>query len=280
MGLGKTLQCVSFLQYIHIHEWRFPFLVVVPNSTLENWEREFNKWAPQLHVVSNWGPQVDRDLIAKYELFQLGSDGRPKRSSSLGYSLKCHVVLASYESVMKTSEFKDVRWDCLIVDEGHRLKNDESKLFLHLKELSFDHKILLTGTPLQNNLRELFNLMNFLDPEQFQDPESLAIEYNLRDNSGSTAPTPASVKELHALLRPHFLRRIKADIDLDVPPKAEILVPVRMTPLQRQLIKELYSSNFQLIRALGSQAKARSDAAEGSLHNLLVQSRKILSHPF
>ncbi|KAI9184648.1 hypothetical protein H9P43_003703 [Blastocladiella emersonii ATCC 22665] len=296
MGLGKTVQIVTFLQYLHVHHQRFPFLVVVPNSTLDNWEREFNKWAPELHVVSSWGQAADREFILNNLILRPGAGASSRRAPSV----RCHVVLASYESVMRMDDLQRVHFDCLVVDEGHRLKNDASKLFQYLCGFSIDHKILLTGTPLQNNLRELFNLMNFLDPDQFADPEALAAQYAIgptassKDTNGNgTDATDADkddegeasekIKELHALLRPHFLRRIKTDVVLDLPAKAEILVPVRMSPLQRQLIKDIYSSNFHLLRALGESArtkKSEGKASLGSLQNILLQCRKILSHPF
>ncbi|ORZ31082.1 SNF2 family N-terminal domain-domain-containing protein [Catenaria anguillulae PL171] len=294
MGLGKTVQIVAFVQFLFAKHRRYPVLVVVPNSTLDNWEREFNKWAPQLHVVPSWGAAIDRELIAEKELFaSVGSAKKPA-------SLKCHVVLATYESVMAMDGLKRVHWDLLVVDEGHRLKNDESKLFKHLMELTFDHKILLTGTPLQNNLRELFNLMSFLEVEGFEDPEALAEAYDLdkkkvvgmskEEEEALAHQASEKIRELHDMLRPHFLRRVKTDVVLDIPPKAEILVPVRMSPLQRQLIKDLYSKNFHLLKALGVNAARASNPSAAlnnssglggsSLSNLLLQCRKVLSHPF
>ncbi|KAJ1511755.1 hypothetical protein HMI55_006475 [Coelomomyces lativittatus] len=272
MGLGKTIQVISFLIQLYHEYSRFPFLLVVPNSTLDNWSRELSVWSPDFLVVVSTGTREDREMIRKYDIF--------KGPSSK--AIKSHIVLTSYESVLLNSSFKNVQWDCLIVDEGHRLKNNKSKLFTFLKDFNVAHKLLLTGTPLQNNIQELFNLMNFMDPKQFPDPEELAMKFKM---DVGDEETKKKIDELHTLLRPHFLRRVKADVLKDMPAKAEILVPVRMTQLQKELIKDIYSSNFELLKALGKNAALTKNAKtpiirSTTLMNILMQCRKVLSHPF
>jgi hypothetical protein len=271
--LGKTIQVISFLQFIKNKYDRFPFLIIAPNSTLDNWGREFEKWAPNLHVVTMCGTPEDRMLLQKYELFAAS----PTSSTSNKYSLKCHVVLISFEVMLICSPLKQVSWDVGVIDEGHRLKNDESKLFQYLQNCKMDHRILLTGTPLQNNLRELFNIMSFVAPNEFHDPEGLRQRYDLNQEEPSAVLT-----ELHVRLRPHFLRRVKSQIAGEFSKKIDIVVPIRMSPLQRELIKDIYSTNFNLLKALGRYAekKGSGNGRNASLNNILVQCRKVLSHPY
>ncbi|KAI9141409.1 P-loop containing nucleoside triphosphate hydrolase protein, partial [Paraphysoderma sedebokerense] len=269
MGLGKTIQTVSLLSVLHHNFQQFPFLVVAPNSTLDNWVREFNKWAPQLRVVMFSGGAKDRELIRDYEIF------RPKSNTDAGGAkgLRCHVVIASYEMVWMDSCLKSVHhWDVLIVDEGHRLKNDASKLFDSLQQMNIKHRVLLTGTPLQNNVRELFNIMHFLDPLKFQNPEELASQYEDLDRD--------KLGELHEQLKPHFLRRVKSQVLRDLPPKAEIIVPVTMSPIQKGIYKDIISANCELLKALGGSSSTKSKQKNTSLQNIFLQLRKCLSHPY
>jgi len=183
MGLGKTIQMVAFVTTL-FHQLRaFPCLIVVPNSTLTNWVREFAKWAPDLRVVPYCGPQNSRSVVRDYELFHKGT-----------HDLKCHVVVTTYEMIVNPADsalFRKNSWECLVVDEGQRLKNENSLLFVKLNELVIESRVLLTGTPLQNNIRELFSLMNFLDPVKFSDVTELEKKYENLDKS--------AVEELHGV---------------------------------------------------------------------------------
>jgi chromodomain-helicase-DNA-binding protein 4 len=157
MGLGKTIQIISVIATIFKEHKRWPFLIIAPNSTLENWRREFRKWAPTLRVVAWPGTGEAREYVKEYELC------RP--TSPL--DLKAHVVITGYGTARTTVSFlRKFEWECLIVDEGQALKNDKSELFQELCTLKVQHRIILTGTPLQNNIRELFNLMQYV-PSRF-----------------------------------------------------------------------------------------------------------------
>ncbi|RCI02455.1 hypothetical protein CU098_001572, partial [Rhizopus stolonifer] len=196
MGLGKTIQIVTFLYCLFKKFSIYPFLVVVPNSTATNWIREFEKWAPEMTVAPYFGLNVARKLALHNEI--LDSHER----------IKCHVVVATYESIMESSPLHRLFWPILIVDESQRLKSDESYLFKTLSSCRVDHTVLLTGTPLQNNLKELFNIMNFIHPKAFQGSEA-------KDYENMTA---SQVEELHSRLRPHFLRRTKEEVLKELPP--------------------------------------------------------------
>jgi SNF2 family DNA or RNA helicase len=153
MGLGKTVQIIALITTIFKEHKRWPFLIIAPNSTLENWRREFRKWAPELRVVAWPGTSDAREYVREYELC------RPKNPRDL----KAHVVISGYGTARTTVSFlRKFDWEILIVDEGQALKNDKSDLFQELCTLNVHHRIVLTGTPLQNNIRELFNLMQYI----------------------------------------------------------------------------------------------------------------------
>ncbi|KAF6143662.1 hypothetical protein GIB67_021672, partial [Kingdonia uniflora] len=174
MGLGKTIQTIAFLASL-FEEKISPHLVVAPLSTLRNWEREFATWAPQMNVVMYVGSAQARAVIREYEFFFPKSHIKKHKKKKSGQvvseskqdRIKFDVLLTSYEMInLDTATLKPIRWECMIIDEGHRLKNKDSKLFLSLTQYSSNHRVLLTGTPLQNNLDELFMLMHFLDVEK------------------------------------------------------------------------------------------------------------------
>ncbi|KAJ7654999.1 SNF2 family DNA-dependent ATPase [Mycena polygramma] len=267
MGLGKTVQIATFIGKV-IQDFKAkPALVVVPNSTITNWVREFERWAPQLRVVPFYGEAKSRDVIKQYELSH-----SKKRS---GYtSAKFHVLVTTYETLTGkdfTSVFKNQpRWEILVIDEGQRLKSDSSLLFKKLNELNTLHRIIMTGTPLNNNIRELFNLMNFLDPNEWNDLEKLEQQYETL--------TEDLVKELHGKLRPYFLRRIKSQV-LKLPPKNEVIVPVSMAPLQKEIYRSILSHNLDLLNGLTGPTKANG-APKGKLNNILMHLRKCLQHPY
>ncbi|KDR85372.1 hypothetical protein GALMADRAFT_234197 [Galerina marginata CBS 339.88] len=269
MGLGKTVQIVSFLGNIAKNWNAFPALVVVPNSTITNWVREFERWAPRLRVVPFYGEKNARDVIKKFELFH-------ERSSSDNTHAKFHVLVTTYEALINGKDFTPVfknqpRWEVLVVDEGQRLKSDSSLLFKKLNELKSIHRIIMTGTPLNNNMRELFNLMNFLDPREWQDLEGLEKQHEVLDEE--------LVKQLHNRLRPYFLRRIKSEV-LDLPPKNEVIVPISMAPLQREVYRSILSNNLNILTGLKQPSAGQNAPPKTRINNVLMQLRKCLQHPY
>ncbi|OCF38336.1 hypothetical protein I317_07902 [Kwoniella heveanensis CBS 569] len=254
MGLGKTIQIASVLGYLGSSTYNiYPCLVVVPNSTITNWVREFEKWVPHMRVVPYYGESASRKIISKYELYHKGEQWKAE-------GLKAHVVLTTYDMITG-AEFRVFRgiprWEVLCIDEGQRLKSDGSLIFNRLKTLNTVHRVLLTGTPLNNNLRELFNLLNFLDPSTFSDLLDLEKRF---ENLNETL-----VQELHEMIKPYILRRIKADV-LKLPPKIEIIVPISLSPLQKQVYKGVFERNADLIQAilLARQKRLRAPVAVAS----------------
>ena len=263
MGLGKTIQIIAFLTALkHLHGC-WPFLIVVPNSTCPNWRREIKQWAPSLRVVMYFGSSEARKLALKHELFPGG-----------GKDLRCHVVVTSYDAAQDDEfrkVFRGISWAGLVVDEGQRLKNDKNILYGALSALQAPFKVLLTGTPLQNNPRELFNLLQFLDS---------SINAQAMENEYTTL-TKDNVPKLHSLLRPFFLRRTKAQVLTFLPSMAQIIVPVTMTVIQKKLYKSILAKSPELIKSIfGGSQRALKANERASLNNILMQLRKCLCHPF
>lgn len=262
MGLGKTIQVIALMASVSLHSpCAWPWLVVVPNSTCPNWRREIKKWAPEMRVVCYHGGKEPQRLAYQYELFPNGAK-----------EMKAHVVIMSYDSAQDDhtrSLFRSVQWIGMIVDEGQRLKNDENLLYGALRAMRVPWRLLLTGTPLQNNKRELFNLLQFIDPSK--NAERLDEQYAelTKDNIG----------ELHEMIKPYFLRRTKANVLKFLPPMAQIILPVSMSIVQEKLCKSIMERNPELIRAIFANTKLKSND-RGSLNNILIQLRKCLGHPF
>ncbi|EXF74111.1 SNF2 family domain-containing protein [Colletotrichum fioriniae PJ7] len=262
MGLGKTVQVVGLIStLVHGDPKCWPFLVVVPNSTCPNWRREIKQWAPDLRVVTYHGGKQAQELAYKYELFPRGSQ-----------DIKAHVVVMSYDSAQddRTKHlFRSVQWAGLVVDEGQRLKNDKSLLYTALRSMRFPFRLLLTGTPLQNNKRELFNLLQFIDPTQ----NAAKLDEEFQELNAQNLP------ELHGRIKQYFLRRTKAQVLKFLPPMAQIIVPVSMSILQEKLCKSIIAKSPDLIKAIFADDKVNKKD-RGSLNNILMQLRKCLCHPF
>ncbi|KAI6823985.1 SNF2 family DNA-dependent chromodomain-containing ATPase [Hortaea werneckii] len=262
MGLGKTIQIIGFLATLVQDHTCWPFLIVVPNATCPNWRREIKRWAPSLRVVAYYGSKESRDLAYRHELFPQGSK-----------DLRCHVVVTSYDAAADENcrkFFRSVPWQGLIVDEGQRLKNDKNMLYSALGALKAPFRILLTGTPLQNNQRELFNLLQFLD-DSYKAEE---LEERFEDL------TQEKISELHDMIRPFFLRRTKAQVLTFLPPMSQIIVPVSMSIVQKKLYRSILAKNPDLMKAIFSAEGSLKQGERGSLSNILMQLRKCLCHPF
>ena len=263
---GKTVQAIGHLAMVHERARQhgtavMPHLVVAPLSTLRNWQREFATWAPHMNTVMLIGPGPSRQMIREHELFVSGKRG----------PLKVHVVLTSYEiAIAETALLSSLDWDVVCVDEGHRLRTKESRLFEGLSGLRVSQRILLTGTPLQNKIDELFTLLFFLDPVKFPSADELQAQFD-----ADTLNKEARLSELHALLKPHLLRRVKKDVLKELPPKREIIVRVGLSPLQRSLYKATLTKNLPALRALSSR-----NAPLPKLTNVMMDLRQICCHAY
>ncbi|XP_037493790.1 protein CHROMATIN REMODELING 4 isoform X2 [Jatropha curcas] len=265
MGLGKTVSACAFISSLYFEfKASLPCLVLVPLSTMPNWVAEFALWAPNLNVVEYHGCAKARAIIRQYEWH--GSDPNETNKKTAAY--KFNVLLTTYEMVLAdSSHLRGVPWEVLVVDEGHRLKNSESKLFSLLNTFSFQHRVLLTGTPLQNNLGEMYNLLNFLQPASFPSLSSFEEKFN-------DLTTAEKVEELKKLVAPHMLRRLKKDAMQNIPPKTERMVPVELTSIQAEYYRAMLTKNYQVLRNIGK------GVAQQSMLNIVMQLRKICNHPY
>eukprot|EP00250_Pteridium_aquilinum_P017954 c23861_g1_i1 orf=626-5110(-) len=277
MGLGKTIQSIAFLASLMDEGASVPHLVVAPLSTLRNWEREFSTWVPHINVVMYVGTAQARTVIRDLE-FYLPKEKAPQKKKRQKKKpmipvkqnkqdrIKFDVLLTSYEMInLDSTVLKAIKWECLIVDEGHRLKNKDSKLFQTLHQYNTRHRVLLTGTPLQNNLDELFMLMHFLDAGKFARLEDFQEEF--KDLSQEE-----QVGRLHKMLAPHLLRRVKKDVMKDLPPKKELILRVELSPLQKDYYKAILTRNYQLL--------SRKGGPQISLNNVVMELRKLCGHPY
>ncbi|KAJ1526021.1 hypothetical protein ONE63_009194 [Megalurothrips usitatus] len=231
MGLGKTIQTICTLYYLFMEYQLYgPFLLVVPLSTMTSWQREFAQWAPDINVVTYLGDVNSRTIIREYEWWFMGS----KR-------LKPNAVLTTYEIVLKDKVFLGSQsWAALMVDEAHRLKNDDSLLYKALKEFQTNHRLLITGTPLQNSLKELWALLHFIMPAKFESWEAFEREHDDSAKKGYA--------KLHKQLEPYIIRRVKKDVEKSLPAKVEQILRVEMTTVQKQYYKWILTKNYNALR--------------------------------
>lgn len=258
MGLGKTVVSMATICDLHdtLGESCRPILVVAPLSTLGNWEREAAFWVPHLNTVAYFGNQEARRIIRKYELGSVPKNKPPHFD----------VLLTSYELVTRdSSDIMKFDWECLIVDEGHnRLKSQASALFSALFPANTDHRILLTGTPLQNNLSELKSLLQFIQVREDVD----ALDFEEGDLSADR------VQSIRKILAPHILRRKLQDVHLDMPAKKEVVVWCGLSPLQKSYLQWVLTRNFALLNhGLSGSSKRR-------LMNVAMECRKACNHPY
>ncbi|TDL15839.1 SNF2-family ATP dependent chromatin remodeling factor snf21 [Rickenella mellea] len=273
MGLGKTIQTISLITFlIETKRQRGPYLVIVPLSTMTNWTGEFAKWAPDVKMISYKGNPTQRRFL--------------QNDIRMG---QFQVLLTTYEYIIKDRPIlSKMKWVHMIIDEGHRMKNTQSKLSQTLSMYYHSrYRLILTGTPLQNNLPELWSLLNFVLPKVFNSVKSFDEWFNTPfANSGAQdkielneEETLLIIRRLHKVLRPFLLRRLKKDVESELPDKVEKIVKVRMSALQTQLYKQM--KKFKMI-ADGKEAKGgRQGGVKGlGLSNELMQLRKICQHPY
>ncbi|XP_013134989.1 PREDICTED: chromodomain-helicase-DNA-binding protein 1 isoform X3 [Papilio polytes] len=254
MGLGKTIQTICFLYYLFKSQQLYgPFLCVVPLSTMTAWQREFEQWAPDVNVVTYIGDVVSRNIIRQFE-WSFASSKR----------LKFNAILTTYEILLKDRQFlKSYSWACLLVDEAHRLKNDDSLLYKALKEFDTNHRLLVTGTPLQNSLKELWALLHFIMPYKFESWEEFEKDHEDAATKG--------YEKLHKQLEPFIIRRQKKDVEKSLPAKVEQILRVEMTSIQKQYYKWILTKNYSALRK----------GVKGSINtfiNIVIELKKCCNH--
>ncbi|CAH1259651.1 unnamed protein product [Diabrotica balteata] len=269
MGLGKTIQTIVFLYSLYKEgHCKGPFLISVPLSTIINWEREFENWAPDFYCITYVGDKDCRAVIRENELsFEDGAVRGSRASRIRAGSIKFNVLLTSYELISIDSAcLGSIEWAVLVVDEAHRLKSNQSKFFKILNSYNIAYKLLLTGTPLQNNLEELFHLLNFLNGQKFNDLQNFQAEF-------ADISKEDQVKKLHEMLGPHMLRRLKADVLKSMPSKSEFIVRVELSPMQKKYYKYILTRNYEALNPKGGGQSV-------SLLNIMMDLKKCCNHPY
>ncbi|CAH6719688.1 uncharacterized ATP-dependent helicase Irc5p [[Candida] jaroonii] len=289
MGLGKTIQCIAFISFLIENGVPGPYLIVAPLSTISNWENEFKKFSPKLKVLRHTGTKEER-----LGLEIAGND----------------IVLTSFElSIKDFSKLSKTNWKFLIIDEGHRLKNMDCILIQVLKRLNVSNRLLITGTPLQNNLKELWSLLNFILPDIFHDLQLFQQWFNFDDllSVGENKEMEMFIrkqlqsnliKNLHTILSPFILRRLKRDVIRNLPPKKEYLIHIELSDYQKKMyndtldgklfesICELYFKDYKKFNRVRSnnenalQERIDKEVRALSLRNTIMQLRQICNSPY
>jgi len=268
MGLGKTLQTISFLGWLKQEKHvSWPFLVVVPLSTIAAWQREFARWLPEFNVICYVGDAKSRDMIRKYELYR-------ERGSGVD-AIRFTVLLTTPELILAdAAEFAGIRWAMLVVDEAHRLKNEQSALSNTLASLTTANRLLITGTPLQNSIRELWALLHFLHPNLYADGDEFERKYSF-----NALKNPEAISALHDELQPLILRRQKGDVEKSLPKKTYSVLRVGMTSTQQKYYRWILTRNFAKINA-GVNNSVRYGGGLSTLLNIVMELKKCCNHPY
>ena len=258
MGLGKTLQTIAFLSHLKENNVHAPYLIIGPLSTVSNWVNEIKRFAPTFNVTLFHGTKDER-MDIKAELCGLNDvsfgAGRRKSGGEDMHTIKdgptFPIIVTSYEmAICEVNFLRRFSWKYIVVDEGHRLKNKDCRLFKELSSLDTQNKLLLTGTPLQNNLKELWSLLNFILPDVFGNLTDFESWFDFNASSADEQRDMV-VKKLHSLLRPFLLRRLKSEVK-GLPKKQEIILYAHMAPMQTKFNKVCREGEGDVISALES----------------------------
>ncbi|KAK6460000.1 DNA ATP-dependent helicase [Scheffersomyces coipomensis] len=273
MGLGKTVQSISVLSYLaETHNIWGPFLVVTPASTLHNWQQEISRFVPDFKVLPYWGNAKDRKILRKFW---------DRKSFRYGRDAPFHVLVTSYQLVVVDAPyFQKMKWQYMILDEAQAIKSSQSSRWKSLLSFSCRNRLLLTGTPIQNSMQELWALLHFIMPslfdshDEFSDWFSKDIESHAAANTGLDEQ---QLRRLHVILKPFMLRRIKKNVQSELGDKVEIDLFCDLTNRQKKYYQML-RSQISIADLLETSSTATGEDAT-SLINLVMQFRKVCNHP-
>lgn len=265
MGLGKTVQTIAFLHHLKEREGLLgPFLVLSPLTTLLQWRREVEDWTNFNCLLYYDGQSSSRrDVIQEHEFYHMHTS---KSGEVVPSEIpKFQVLLTSYETFMIDFDvLKRIPFQHVILDEAHRLKNSSSKLTSSLRKLPCTRKTLLTGTPIQNNTKELWTLLNFIAPDHFQS------DAHFMQTFGSLS-TDEQVRAFKRLLKPYLLRRVKEEVETTIPRLSEIIIDVEMTSCQKTYYRGILEKN---------KTTVLKSLASANFNSIAIQLRKCCNHPY
>jgi DNA helicase INO80 len=273
MGLGKTVQSISVMAYLaETHNIWGPFLVIAPASTLHNWQQEITRFIPSFKALPYWGNGKDRKVLRKFwDRKQL----RYTKDSPF------HVLITSYQLVVADAQyFSKVKWQYMVLDEAQAIKSSSSARWKSLLSFHCRNRLLLTGTPIQNSMQELWALLHFIMPSLFDSHEEFSDWFSKDIESHATTNSQLNeqqLKRLHMILKPFMLRRVKRNVQQELGDKIEIDVYCNLTNRQRLLYRML-RSQINVIDLI-ERASSGSDEGTQSLMNLVMQFRKVCNHP-
>jgi chromatin-remodeling ATPase INO80 len=273
MGLGKTVQSISVMAYLaEKYDIWGPFLVVAPASTLHNWQQEIARFVPNLKVLPYWGTAGDRKVLRKFW---------DRKHSTYKQDASFHVLVTSYQLVVAdVAYFQKMRWQYMILDEAQAIKSSQSSRWKCLLGFHCRNRLLLTGTPIQNNMQELWALLHFIMPTLFDSHDEFSEWFSKDIESHAQSNTKLNedqLKRLHMILKPFMLRRVKKHVQKELGDKIELDVFCDLTYRQRAYYGNL--RNQISIMDLIEKATLGDDNDSGTLMNLVMQFRKVCNHP-
>lgn len=272
MGLGKTVQSISVMAYLaeRYNIWG-PFLVIAPASTLHNWQQEIAKFVPDLNVIPYWGTAKDRKVLRKLW---------DRKHVTYTRDSPFHVVVSSYQLVVQDAQyFQKMRWQYMILDEAQAIKSSNSSRWKSLLNFHSRNRLLLTGTPIQNNMQELWALLHFIMPSLFDSHDEFSEWFSKDIESHAQSNTKLNedqLRRLHMILKPFMLRRVKKHVQKELGDKIELDVYCDLTYRQRAY----YANLRNKISIMDLIEKAVGDEQDtATLMNLVMQFRKVCNHP-
>ena len=273
MGLGKTVQSISVMAYLaEMHNVWGPFLVIAPASTLHNWQQEITKFVPKMKALPYWGTAKDRKILRKFW---------DRRSIVYREDADFHVLITSYQLVVQDVQyFQKMKWQYMILDEAQAIKSSQSSRWKSLLSFHCRNRLLLTGTPIQNNMQELWALLHFIMPSLFDSHDEFSEWFSKDIESHAQSNTKLNedqLKRLHMILKPFMLRRVKKHVQKELGDKVELDVFCDLTYRQRAYYSNLRSKIS--IMDLIEKAAMGDDQDSATLMNLVMQFRKVCNHP-